>query len=143
MDSNQPSPKKRNKEIGTIGENAAVVFLGRRGFRIVRRNYWKPWGEIDIIAEKGDRVHFVEVKAVTRESPGGISHVTSDGFSRVINDYRPEEQVHPAKIKRLKRAIETYIAETGEGRECQIDVVGVFLDVKKRVARCRILEQVL
>ena len=42
------------KEVGRVGEDIAAQFLERKGFKILARNYRKPWGEIDIIAEKGD-----------------------------------------------------------------------------------------
>ena len=47
------------KETGRVGEAVAAQFLVRKGFRIIERNYRKPWGEIDIIAEKGAVVRFV------------------------------------------------------------------------------------
>lgn len=51
-----------NKEIGDIGEQVAVMYLRRRLYRILKRNY-KPYNnEIDIIAKKGGKISFVEVK---------------------------------------------------------------------------------
>lgn len=123
------------KEIGALGEQIAAQFLERKGFVVLERNYWKPWGEIDIIAEKGNTVRFVEVKAVSRENIGDIS--------REMGDYRPEEQVHPTKLAKLARTAEMYMNEKGDERDYQIDVVGVFLDTKTRRARCRLFEQVL
>lgn len=124
----------RHNEIGKIGENVAEMYLKRMGFTILTRNFRKPYGEIDIVAEKGGVLRFVEVKSVSREIPSF--------FSREINDYRPEEQVHPAKIRRLERAISAYITEFCDNREYQIDVVGILLDEKRRIARCRLFENV-
>lgn len=124
------------KEVGRLGEEVASQFLERKGFSILDRNYRKPWGEIDIIAEKGSIVRFVEVKAVSRESlPGDVSRETSD--------YRPEEMVHPAKLRKIARTAEMYMNGRKDAREFQIDVVGVFLDMKTRKAKCRLFEQVL
>ncbi|MSU73776.1 YraN family protein [Candidatus Kaiserbacteria bacterium] len=125
----------QRKEVGRIGEDIASQFLTRKGFKVIARNYRKPWGEIDIIAEKAGVVRFVEVKSVSRES-------LPDG-SREMSSYRPEEQVHPAKLKKVCRTAELYMAHTNDEREFQIDVVGVFLDMKTRKARCRLFEQVL
>ncbi|MBM3271960.1 YraN family protein [Candidatus Kaiserbacteria bacterium] len=124
----------RHNEIGKIGENVAEMYLKRMGFTILTRNFRKPYGEIDIVAEKGGVLRFVEVKSVSREIPGF--------FSREINYYRPEEQVHPEKIRRLERAIRAYITEFCDNREYQIDVVGILLDEKRRIARCRLFENV-
>ena len=126
---------ENRKEVGRIGESVAAQFLERKGFTILDRNYRKPWGEIDLIALKGDIVRFVEVKTLSREN---ISDVT-----REIADYRPEEQVHPIKLKKIARTAEMYMNGRRDDREYQIDVVGVFLDIKTRQARCRLFEQVL
>jgi putative endonuclease len=127
--------KLDNKEIGRIGEDIACQFLIQRGFKIIDRNYLRSWGEIDIIAEKLNVVRFVEVKAVSRESLPDIS--------RESNDYRPEENVHPAKLHKVARTAEMYMNSKGDQREYQIDVVGVYMDVKGKKARCRLFEQVM
>jgi putative endonuclease len=123
------------KEVGRLGEQIATEFLESKGFAVIERNYRKPWGEIDIIAEKGKTVRFIEVKAVSRERLPDISDEKSQ--------YRPEEQVHPAKLRKIARTAELYMNSKGDGRDFQIDVVGVFVDMKNRKARCRLFEQVL
>jgi putative endonuclease len=123
------------KEIGAAGESVAAEFLQRKGFEVVERNYRKPWGEIDIIAVKSDTVRFVEVKSVSRESIQSIS--------RESRDYRPEELVHEHKLRKVARTAEMYMNEKNDPRDYQIDVVGVFLDMAKRKAKCRLFEQVL
>ena len=57
---------KRRKEVGQMGESIASEFLERKGFRVIARNYRKPWGEIDIIAKKGDTFRFVELVDVRK-----------------------------------------------------------------------------
>lgn len=56
---------RRKKNIGDWGENRAVEFLRRHGFEIVEKNFFTTQGEIDIVAEKGDDIYFVEVKTRT------------------------------------------------------------------------------
>jgi len=51
------------QDIGHQGEDLAVQELQRRGCAILARNYRTRFGEIDIVAEEGDEVIFVEVKA--------------------------------------------------------------------------------
>jgi Holliday junction resolvase-like predicted endonuclease len=80
-------------------------------------------------------VRFVEVKSVTRESLLGVTRENAD--------YRPEEQVHPAKLKKIARTAEMYMNEKRDERDYQIDVIGVFMDPRARKARCRLYEQVL
>lgn len=122
------------KKVGDLGEGIACTFLERKGFRIMGRNYRKAFGEVDIVAEKGNIVRFVEVKSVTREKDDDISRE---------NGYRPEEQVHPRKLEKIARTAEAYMAEKGDRREYQIDVVAVFMVPRLKKARCRMMENVL
>lgn len=119
---------KNNKIVGTLGEDIAGNFLESKGFIVVNRNYSKKWGEIDIVAKKDGVIHFVEVKTVVDMKD---------------SDQRPEENVHERKLKRLERAIQSYISEKKEGEnEWQLDVVAIFLDLNKKEARVRFTENV-
>ena len=57
--------KTEKRKIGDIGEEFTCRFLEGRGYKIVERNYLKKWGEIDIVAENKDGLHFIEVKSLT------------------------------------------------------------------------------
>ena len=50
-------------EVGKLGEESVCGHLIRQGYRIAARNYRIKGGEIDIIAENGDIIAFVEVKS--------------------------------------------------------------------------------
>ena len=54
--------KTLNYQKGQIGESSAVSFLKNKGYKILETNYRNKIGEIDIIAQKDNRVIFVEVK---------------------------------------------------------------------------------
>ena len=49
--------------VGAEGERTAKAYLQAKGFRILHENYTTPLGEIDLIAQEGEVVVFVEVKA--------------------------------------------------------------------------------
>jgi putative endonuclease len=115
---------------GEIGEDIACRWLASRGHSIFTRNYWKPWGEIDIVTRKDGVVHFVEVKSVTRET-------FEDG-----GGHRPEDNVHPAKLKRMARVIQTYLAQYPTSL-WQFDVVTVKLSKRAHEAKVDILENVV
>ena len=128
----------KHNETGEIGENIATNFLIKKGFNLLCRNYRKKWGEIDIIVEKDKVLHFVEVKTVSRKSYGGK-------FEQEINNYRPEDNMHPWKIKRLQRAVQTYLLEKYKKEEplWQFDLTCVFLDQERRVAKVRFMENII
>lgn len=127
-----PSPKRK---IGDIGEDVAYKYLVQKGYKILERNYWKPWGEIDIVAEKADLLSFVEVKSVSREIKG-------EKISR--ETIRPEENMHPHKLKRLHRAVQTYLLDhkVSEDKRWQIDLACVFLDFSTKKAKVELIENV-
>jgi len=102
-------------ETGTIGERTAANFVVEHGYRIRETNYRKRYGEIDIIAEKAEVLHFIEVKT-SKYYPGSA--------------FTPEIRVNARKIKRLKKLCETYLREThvSQDQHWQIDVISVILD---------------
>ena len=59
-----------NKKLGTYGEELAAAFLQREGYFVIHRNYTCPYGEVDIIAVKDNKVAFVEVKTRTSQLYG-------------------------------------------------------------------------
>jgi len=56
--------------LGLKGEDLAVRFLRKKGYKILSRNYKTPLDEIDIIAEDGETLVFVKVKTRTDNSFG-------------------------------------------------------------------------
>ena len=123
----KPDNRTDKRKLGDIGENVACDFLERRGFEIIERNYLRKWGEIDIVARKSNLIHFIEVKSVT--------HGTSS--------YRPEDNMHPWKLRRLSRVMQTYLLEKKLDCDWQLDLITVKIDQLNRKARVEILENVI
>jgi putative endonuclease len=94
--------KTLNRAVGDEGEEHAVKYLEKQGYRIVQRNYLRKWGELDIIAKRKGVLYFVEVKSVT-----------SNFYISGPDWYRPEDNMHRLKAQRLKRAVQSYLAENG------------------------------
>ncbi len=130
-------------KIGKIGEDLACVFLVKHGYTIISRNYWKKWGEIDIVAKNKAGLRFVEVKTVTR------SGVTREILGQNKGDYEPEDNMHPWKRQRLRRVIETYLleqeekGEIGEDTEWQVDAISVYIDQEGRELKIDWLEDIV
>lgn len=128
----------KHNEIGKIGEDIGSEWLKRHSFEIIDRNYSKKWGEIDIVArETGGKVHFIEVKTVSYETKRELEASVSHGT------WRPEENVHTQKQERLKRAIETWIMEHKYKGLFQIDVLGIRVVPREKLARVTYLENVI
>ncbi len=129
--------RTEKRKLGDIGENIACDYLIRHGFEVIERNYLRKWGELDIIAKKKGTIRFVEVKSVSCATlPNNVTHVT--------DNYRPEENVHPQKLKRLSRAIQTYILEKRlDNVDWQLDIITVKIDQTNRKARVEMLENII
>ena len=107
---------KAPRPIGGSGEDLAAAFLQGLGYVILTRNYRKRFGEIDIIAEEGDTLVFVEVK--TRSSAAFGS---------------PLEAVDARKQQRMARAALAYLSSRRQhDRPARFDVVAVRLQPQGR-----------
>ncbi len=129
--------KQFNKEIGNQGEILVANYLKKQGFELIEMNYRKPWGEIDVIAKKSNVMHFVEVKTVSY----GTKHDLQQKVLR--GTYRPEENVHHTKLKKLANAIETWISENKWLGEWVIDVVAVRIVPRETYATIKIIPNII
>lgn len=92
---------------GQEGESAAEQFLRHKGYRIVARNLRSSLGELDLVAEDGQILIFVEVKARRTDAFGGAVHA-----------------VHPRKQEKLIQLAAQYLARHHvKNRLCRFDVV--------------------
>lgn len=73
-----PLSDKERKKLGKEGEAKAVKYLKKSGYKIVKRNYQNPFGEIDIIAKKDGVVVFIEVKTRLTDFYGAPSEAVTD-----------------------------------------------------------------
>ncbi len=97
-----------NITIGKRGEDIACDFLSKKGFEILRRNYTFRRCEIDIIAQRGDWLLFIEVKTRTRDQFG-----------------HPEEFVDAAQAGRIMQAAEEFIYATNWRGHIRFDIISV------------------
>ncbi len=122
------------KTIGALGEKVAAEYLRRHGFRVLDRNFTRKMGELDLIARKGDTVHFVEVKSVAcDEFPVADSH----------GEYGPSGNLHEVKIRKVVRMAEWYMAEHDLDDEWQVDGTLVWLRRRDGRAFVRYLPQIV
>lgn len=83
---------------GKKGEDLAVGFLIKNGYKIITKNYRNNWGEIDIIAkDKKGTLTFVEVKTLTSYNKEMRQNEAPE------NTLKPEDNLTSAKLQKLKR----------------------------------------
>jgi putative endonuclease len=145
--------RTKRRRVGDIGENIACDFLVNRGFEIIERNYLRRWGEIDIVARKDGVLRFVEVKSLSvphvtslpnqEEALIGVAHGTKQIHKESEGTFRPEENMHPGKLKRLTRIIQTYMLHRKLDCDFQLDLVTVRIDEEARQAKVELVENII
>jgi putative endonuclease len=110
------------RALGTIGEEAALRHLRARGYRIRARNVRCPLGELDVVAEQGGELVFVEVKTRSTTDRGA-----------------PFDAITPAKRRRLWRLATYYlVTHRLQDRPCRFDAVSVLVTPRGQVVRVEV-----
>lgn len=101
----------RHINIGNKGEDIACSYLEQNDFAIIERNWRHKHWEIDIIATKSNKLHFIEVKTRTSQKFG-----------------KPEESIDDNKMRVLKKAAEEYLLLNEQWINIQFDVIAIILN---------------
>jgi putative endonuclease len=113
-----------NKILGQKGEDAAADHLTRKGYAILARNVRTPSGELDLVAQAGEYLVFVEVKARRGRSHG-----------------LPEEAITPRKKRHLMDSAQHYLQSAGRSDQpWRIDVVAIEFDRAGALERIEVFE---
>ena len=105
------------QELGELGEKLACEALEARGYAILARRWRGLHGEIDIVAEEGETLVFVEVRVKSTQEFGSAA-----------------ESVTRAKQRRVARMAKEYLLVNAvPERPCRFDVVAI--DVVEDVPR--------
>lgn len=96
---------------GAAGERQAAVFLRKKGYKIEAANYHSRFGEIDIIASKGEYIVFAEVKT---RACGSIAS--------------PAEFVTAVKAEKIRKTAMLYLAAFPSKLQPRFDVIEVYTE---------------
>ncbi len=106
--------KNARRNLGNFGEAKAAEYLENSRYTILDRNARTPYGEIDIVARKGQLIVFVEVKTRRNQTFG-----------------YPEESVTSSKQQHMIRSAQAYLMVHPElDGDWQIDVIAI--EVRKQ-----------
>jgi putative endonuclease len=100
-----------HNELGKEGEQMAIKWLKDKGYEILHINWRYSYYELDIVATKNEKLHFVEVKARKNDKYGN-----------------PEDSVTKRKFKRLQQAADQYLFLNPGYKWIQYDVLAITLD---------------
>ena len=113
----------KSRQTGNVAEDAVVKYAKDNGWKIVARNFEKPWGEIDIVARDKSTILFIEVKS---------------GTSEYVN-FSPEDNFDKNKRNKFIRACRSCLLENdySEDTDWRIDLAAVDLDFNTGNSRIR------
>ena len=110
------------KEIGLLAEGVARHYLLSKGYKILAANYKFSFGELDIVAEKDEKVVFFEVKALKKEYEG----------------FEPEMRVDSKKRNKLAGLAYAFLDNKKlKDRPWQIDIISVVFDSENKKAKIK------
>ncbi len=106
-----------NISVGKMGEELAVDYLIKNGYKIIETNRrFSRFCEIDIIAVDKDTLVFAEVKTRSTDICG-----------------RPFEAVTKSKYQHIKRGLFMYLQENPQHKKFRIDVISVLLKPELKI----------
>jgi len=105
------STGKSRRHRGQEAETIATDFLKKIGYKILERNFFTRFGEIDIICKDDNVLVFVEVRSLKRK------------------DFHPLQTLSHQKMRRILNAIEWYLTKNDlyGKQDCRLDIIGVTL----------------
>ena len=111
--------KQQNFSKGKAGENLAVSFLEKQGFKIIEKNWrFSRMGELDIIAQDKNTLVFIEVKARSSNFFGN-----------------PLESVDEKKFNKIQKLAEIYLSQNPNNsyEGFRFDLIGILLKEKPEI----------
>lgn len=112
------------QSLGRRGEEYAKKYLISFGFSIKEQNYRTNLGELDIIAEKGGKIFFCEVKTRIGDSHG-----------------KPYEAVTSRKLQHIQRVAQAYLLQNKiKNSKLSIQVISIILFPSYRVRELKMFE---
>lgn len=120
----------QRRKTGDSAEGLVVKYARQRGWKILVRNFQKPWGELDIVAQETSflkrrkTIIFIEVKSQNAPVP---------------NDFRPEFHFTVQKQKKIIKTAHSYLLEKkyNENTNYRFDLAVVELDPLQKVGHLR------
>lgn len=101
-----------NVNKGKWGEELAAETLRDKGYQIIFRNFYSKYGELDIVAKKGNLLIFVEVKTRTQDYYG-----------------IPAEAVDTKKLRHMTNAAKFFVQRFGfQNVDLRFDVIEINLN---------------
>lgn len=97
-----------HNELGKEGEEEAILYLEKQGYRIRHRNWRSGKKELDIVAEYQNELIVVEVRTRRNKKFGS-----------------PEESINVSKIRRIVAAADAYVRKFAIDLPVRFDIISL------------------
>jgi putative endonuclease len=104
-----------NVALGRYFESQAAKYLKNLGHEVVVRNFYSPYGEIDIISIFNNKIRFIEVKFLSR-----------------LGKISPVEKINTSKLRKIFFSI-AYLKKFSKIKNYQVDSVGMYFKNNKLI----------
>jgi putative endonuclease len=126
------SSKEKGLSMGTRGEKTAIKYLRKNNYKILESNFFntrgRRLGEIDIIADDGSELVFIEVKTRTEVA------------QKIL---LPEESITPKKLHKLEKVASFYVSKNKlQNKAYRFDAISIIADPEKRTAKLRHIKNI-
>ena len=112
--------------VAKVGEDLACMYLIRKGYKIIERNFRKKYQEIDIIATGNSSLVFVEVKTRRSNAFGSpFEGITPWKLGHLVGLAQFYKQLHPSLPDYLR-----------------IDAIGILLSTNNKVEKLEHIENI-
>ena len=115
-----------HNEVGKIGEDLAREFLEGKGYKIIEQNYKTKYSEIDLVAQNGKDLVFVEVRTKIGENFG-----------------TPEDTLNNKKLSKVRFNALSYVAFKKWQGPIKIDAICIVLKPDFEVERLNHYENIV
>jgi len=112
------------REIGANYENMAINFLEKKGFKLLKQNYYTPYGEIDIIVQKERKIIAVEVKY--RNNP-------------MVSIF---ESISYKKIERIEKSLMWFMQKENYLNQFILTINAILIEEKNRDLKLFLVEDI-
>ena len=117
-------PKKFNKRTGDLGEDIACKYLIKNGYKVLQRNFRTRFGEIDIIADKDNMIHIIEVRCRIGRAFG-----------------TPEDSLTLKKLRKLKNITLYYLNRYKDLKLFEVEFISIIFDEGYKKAQSGIIKK--
>jgi putative endonuclease len=124
------------KHIDKLGEDIASIYIRRKGYVVLDRDYYHKLGDINLVAEEKGNLYFIQVKTAT--CLRDVNHETIRGM------YRIDRGLETLRLRKMEGIVRPYLEKYNlQGKPWSYSVIVVYLNEIQQKARVYLLKDMI